>query len=158
MPDLYTGIFHELVSPKHLREPTWNAKQLELVSGGALEDAETACDLYNNRAASVRRHAVELCELIAGGQAGGSCMSLARVENELLLTLCGASKRGMGIFCGKDISCSWDTGQSVLQGLLEQKKIDLGARIAACKTRNDVCLLEMIENYVTLQWPKKLLQ
>jgi hypothetical protein len=74
----------------------------------------------------------------------------------VLLNLCGTTKRGVGIFCAKDLCCSWPTTLKVIQDLLAEKVSDLRASLADCKGRHNVFVLTVINNYVALMWPKHL--
>jgi hypothetical protein len=153
-PDLYGGILEQLISPTHLKASKWNVQQVDAIQPGDAAQAEvveTVCHHMNNRAAGVRRNVVELCELVASGQAGGSCLSPACVENGVLLALCGATKRGVGLFSGKNICVSWPTAQSIIGELLHLKKVDLLERMAACKSKDNACVLMMVDNYVQNQ-------
>jgi hypothetical protein len=160
MPDLYEAIFDQSVSIQHVKLSRANAHKVQAQNAeGAPEAAlqlETECNRYNDHAARVRTNTVEMCELIAGAQAGGSVQPPARVENGVLMQLCGTSKTGQGLFCAKGLCCSWPTAKLVIQGLLSAKVTEMRDTLAACKGRNDRCDLVEIDNYVALMWPKHL--
>lgn len=183
MKSLYKAIFNAVTSKHHFEDSRSSRNKIEkekakcknfssyinlmnsyggtghrLVVEGAVsaEQVKKAEDDYRfeERAWDVARQAVELCEIIAGQHAYGSCVTPALVSNGMLNLVTGQSQTGMDIQSQKSTAICRTSSKDLLRLRLKYHQEKVIANIKENDKNPELLNIHNMDNYVTMQWQK----